>query len=153
MRRSKPRRITPICSTLDTQTVLFEKKADELMQPASMSKLMTLAVVFEALEQGKITLQTEFPVSEYAWRTGGAPSRTSAMFAPLKAQVTVEDLLQGIIIQSANDACIIIAEGLAGSDEAFAQMMTDKARTHRADQIDLRQFDRPAAPQAAHDRA
>ncbi len=113
---------------LDTQTVLFEKKADELMQPASMSKLMTLAVVFEALEQGKITLQTEFPVSEYAWRTGGAPSRTSAMFAPLKAQVTVEDLLQGIIIQSANDACIIIAEGLSGSDEAFAQMMTDKAR-------------------------
>src|SRR5665648_259360 len=75
----------------DTQTVLFEKKADELMQPASMSKLMTLAVVFEALEEGKITLQTDFPVSENAWRTGGAPSGTSAMFAPLNTRVTVED--------------------------------------------------------------
>jgi serine-type D-Ala-D-Ala carboxypeptidase (penicillin-binding protein 5/6) len=112
----------------DTQTVLFEKKADELMQPASMSKLMTLAVVFEALEEGKITLQTEFPVSENAWRTGGAPSRTSAMFAPLKTQVTVEDLLQGVIVQSANDACIILAEGLGGSEDAFAQMMTDHAK-------------------------
>src|SRR5262245_14803222 len=77
---------------VETQTVLFEKKADELMQPASMSKLMTLAVVFEALDQGKITLQTEFPVSEYAWRTGGAPSGSSAMFAPLKTNITVEDL-------------------------------------------------------------
>jgi D-alanyl-D-alanine carboxypeptidase (penicillin-binding protein 5/6) len=112
----------------DTQTVLFEKKADELMQPASMSKLMTLAVVFEALDEGKITLQTDFPVSENAWRTGGAPSGTSAMFAPLNTRVTVEDLLQGIIVQSGNDACIILAEGLAGSEEAFAQMMTDHGR-------------------------
>jgi D-alanyl-D-alanine carboxypeptidase (penicillin-binding protein 5/6) len=113
---------------VETQTVLFEKKADELMQPASMSKLMTLAVVFEALDQGKITLKTEFPVSEYAWRTGGAPSGSSAMFAPLKTSVTVEDLLQGAIVQSGNDACIILAEGLAGSEDAFAQMMTDYAR-------------------------
>jgi D-alanyl-D-alanine carboxypeptidase (penicillin-binding protein 5/6) len=113
---------------VDTQTVLFEKKADELMQPASMSKLMTLAVVFDAIEQGKITPQTEFPVSENAWRTGGAPSRTSAMFAPLKAQVSVEDLLQGVIVQSANDACIILAEGLAGSEDAFAQQMNEHAR-------------------------
>lgn len=112
----------------ETQTVLFEKKADELMQPASMSKLLTLAVVFEALDQGKITLQTEYPVSENAWRTGGAPSGTSAMFAPLKTNVTVLDLLQGIVIQSGNDACIVLAEGLAGSEDAFAQMMTDYAR-------------------------
>lgn len=112
----------------DTQTVLFEKKADELMQPASMSKLMTLAVIFEALDEGKITLQSDFPVSENAWRTGGAPSGTSAMFAPLKTRVTVEDLLQGIIVQSGNDACIVIAEGLAGSEEAFAEVMTDHAR-------------------------
>jgi D-alanyl-D-alanine carboxypeptidase (penicillin-binding protein 5/6) len=112
----------------DTQTVLFEKKADELMQPASMSKLMTLAVVFDALEQGRITLQTEYTVSENAWRTGGAPSRTSAMFAPLNTKVTVEDLLQGIMIQSANDACIVLAEGLAGSEDAFAQLMTEQAR-------------------------
>ena len=112
----------------DTQTVLFEKKADELMQPASMSKLMTLAVMFQALDEGKITLKTDFPVSENAWRTGGAPSGTSAMFAPLNTRVTVEDLLQGIVVQSGNDACIIVAEGLAGSEEAFAQMMTDYAR-------------------------
>ncbi|NJM35135.1 MAG: D-alanyl-D-alanine carboxypeptidase [Rhodomicrobium sp.] len=113
---------------VETQTVLFEKNADELMQPASMSKLLTLAVVFDAIEQGKITLQTEFPVSEYAWRTGGAPSGTSAMFAPLNTNITVEDLLQGVIVQSGNDACIILAEGLAGSEEAFVQSMTDYAR-------------------------
>jgi D-alanyl-D-alanine carboxypeptidase (penicillin-binding protein 5/6) len=113
---------------VETQTVLFEKQADELMQPASMSKLMTLAVVFDALEQGKITLQTEFPVSENAWRTGGAPSRTSAMFAPLNTNVTVEDLIQGAVVQSGNDACIILAEGLAGTEEAFAEMMTNYAR-------------------------
>jgi D-alanyl-D-alanine carboxypeptidase (penicillin-binding protein 5/6) len=113
---------------VETQTVLFEKNADTLMQPASMSKLMTLAVVFDAIEQGKITLQTEFPVSEYAWRTGGAPSGTSAMFAPLNTNITVEDLIQGVVVQSGNDACIILAEGLAGSEEAFAQAMTDYAR-------------------------
>ncbi len=112
----------------DTQTVLFEKNADQLMQPASMSKLMTLAVVFDALEQGKITLQTEFPVSEHAWRTGGAPSGSAAMFAPLNTNVTVEDLLQGAIIQSGNDACIILAEGLAGSEDAFVELMTEYAR-------------------------
>jgi D-alanyl-D-alanine carboxypeptidase (penicillin-binding protein 5/6) len=113
---------------VETQTVLFEKNADTLMQPASMSKLMTLAVIFDAIEQGKITLQTEFPVSEYAWRTGGAPSGTSAMFAPLNTNITVEDLIQGVVVQSGNDACIILAEGLAGSEEAFAQAMTDYAR-------------------------
>jgi serine-type D-Ala-D-Ala carboxypeptidase (penicillin-binding protein 5/6) len=113
---------------VETQTVLFEKKADELMQPASMSKLMTLAVVFDAIEKGKITLQSEMRVSEFAWRTGGAPSGTSAMFAPLNTAITVEDLLRGVIIQSGNDACIILAEGLAGSEEAFAREMTEHAR-------------------------
>lgn len=113
---------------VETETVLFEKNADELMQPASMSKLMTLAVVFEALEQGKITMHTEFPVSENAWRTGGAPSGTSAMFAPLNTNITVEDLLLGVIVQSGNDGCIILAEGLAGSEDAFAQMMEEYGR-------------------------
>jgi D-alanyl-D-alanine carboxypeptidase (penicillin-binding protein 5/6) len=112
----------------NTRTVLFEKNADELMSPASMSKLMTLAVVFQALEDGKITLDTEMAVSEFAWRTGGAPSGTSAMFAPLNSKVRVGDLLQGIVVQSGNDACIIIAEGLAGSEEAFAEQMNDYAR-------------------------
>ncbi len=113
---------------VETETVLFEKNADTLMQPASMSKLMTLAVAFDALEKGEITLQTEFTVSENAWRTGGAPSGTAAMFAPINSQITVEDLLKGIIIQSGNDACIILAEGLAGSEDAFAQKMTDYAK-------------------------
>ncbi len=111
----------------DSKTVLFEKDADELMAPASMSKLMTLAVVFQALDDGKITLDTEFSVSEYAWRTGGAPSGSSAMFAPLNSKVKVSDLLQGVIVQSGNDACIILAEGLAGSEEAFAEQMNDYA--------------------------
>jgi D-alanyl-D-alanine carboxypeptidase (penicillin-binding protein 5/6) len=111
-----------------TRTVLFEKNADELMSPASMSKLMTLAVVFQALEDGKVTLDTEFPVSEFAWRTGGAPSGTSAMFAPLNSKVKISDLLQGIVVQSGNDACIILAEGLAGSEDAFAEQMNDYAR-------------------------
>lgn len=113
---------------VETGTVLFEKNADQLMQPASMSKLMTLDVLFQALDDGKITLQTEFPVSENAWRTGGAPSGTSAMFAPLNTKITVEDLLQGIVVQSGNDACIIVAEGLSGSEEAFAEEMTQEAR-------------------------
>jgi D-alanyl-D-alanine carboxypeptidase (penicillin-binding protein 5/6) len=112
----------------DSKTTLFEKNADELMSPASMSKLMTLAMVFQALEDGKITLDTEMSVSEYAWRTGGAPSGSSAMFAPLNSKVKVSDLLQGVIVQSGNDACIILAEGLAGSEEAFAEQMNDYAR-------------------------
>ena len=120
----------PFAILLDTntRTVLFEKNADELMFPASMSKLMTLALVFQALEDGKITLDTEFSVSEFAWRTGGAPSGTSAMFAPLNSKVKVSDLLQGLVVQSGNDACIILAEGLAGSEDAFAEQMNDYAR-------------------------
>ena len=113
---------------VSTGTVLFEKSADELMFPASMSKLMTLALVFQALDDGKITLDTEFTVSEFAWRTGGAPSGSSAMFAPLNSKVKVSDLLQGVVVQSGNDACIILAEGLAGSEDAFAEQMNDFAR-------------------------
>jgi D-alanyl-D-alanine carboxypeptidase (penicillin-binding protein 5/6) len=112
----------------ETETILFEKNADVLMQPASMSKLMTLAIVFEALEAGKLTMQSTFSVSENAWRTGGAPSGTAAMFAPLNTDITIEDLVQGVVIQSGNDACIILAEGMSGTEEAFAQRMTDYAR-------------------------
>jgi D-alanyl-D-alanine carboxypeptidase (penicillin-binding protein 5/6) len=113
---------------LESKTTLFENNADELMAPASMSKLMTLALVFQALDEGKITLDTEMPVSEFAWRTGGAPSGTSAMFAPLNSRVKVSDLLQGVMVQSGNDACIVLAEGLAGSEDAFAEQMNDFAR-------------------------
>ncbi len=112
----------------DANLVLFEKDADALVPPASMSKLMTLAVVFRELKAGHITLETEFPVSEHAWRTGGAPSGSSAMFAPLNTKVTVSDLIQGITVQSGNDAAIILAEGISGTEEAFAKEMTKYAR-------------------------
>jgi D-alanyl-D-alanine carboxypeptidase (penicillin-binding protein 5/6) len=112
----------------DANLVLFEKDADQLVPPASMSKLMTLAVVFRELKAGHITLETEFPVSEHAWRTGGAPSGSSAMFAPLNTKVTVSDLIQGITVQSGNDAAIILAEGISGTEDAFAKEMTKYAR-------------------------
>lgn len=112
----------------ETGSVLYEKRGDDLMAPASMSKLMTLAVVFKALKEGRVKLTDEFAVSENAWRTGGAPSGTAAMFAPLNTTVTVQDLILGVVVQSGNDACIILAEGLAGSEAAFARLMNDYAR-------------------------
>lgn len=111
-----------------TGAVLYEKNADELMPPASMSKLMTLAVVFKALKEGRLSLSDTFTTSEHAWRTGGAPSGTSAMFVPIHESVTLEELLPGITVQSGNDACIIIAEGMAGSESGFADMMNQYAR-------------------------
>ena len=102
----------------DTNTVLFEKNSDELMPPASMSKLMTLAVIFRALKDGQLSLDDEFSNSLYAWRTGGAPSGGSAMFVPLKGSATLGELLQGIAVQSGNDASIIVAEGMAGSERS-----------------------------------
>jgi D-alanyl-D-alanine carboxypeptidase (penicillin-binding protein 5/6) len=109
----------------DANLVLFEKDADTQVPPASMSKLMTLAIVFRELKAGHIKLDDQFKVSEHAWRTGGAPSGSSAMFAPLNSMVTVSDLIQGITVQSGNDAAIILAEGIAGSEDAFARQMTE----------------------------
>ena len=107
---------------------LYQKEADKLIAPASMSKLVTLAVVFKALKAGQLQMTDEFVMSEHAWRTGGAPSRTSAMFVPINKRATLSELLQGIIVQSGNDAAIAIAEGLAGSEAAFAKVMTNEAR-------------------------
>jgi len=112
----------------DIGAILYQHNADELLPPASMSKLMTLAVAFKAIKDGRISLDEEFLVSEHAWRTGGAPSRTSAMFIPLNTKVTVGQLIQGIIVQSGNDAAIAIAENMAGTEEAFAKYMTAEAR-------------------------
>ena len=112
----------------NTGAVLFQYQANELIPPASMSKLMTLAIVFEALKSGSLKLTDTFPVSEHAWRTGGAPSGTSAMFAPLNKQVSVEDLIKGIAVQSGNDASIVIAEGMSGSEAKFAELLNKKAR-------------------------
>jgi D-alanyl-D-alanine carboxypeptidase (penicillin-binding protein 5/6) len=112
----------------DTGQILFNREGDVAMPPASMSKLMTVLMAFEAIESGTLSLDDELPVSEYAWRTGGAASGSSTMFLEVNSRVRVEDLLRGIIIQSGNDACIVIAEALAGSERAFADMMTDRAR-------------------------
>ena len=108
--------------------VLFEKDADTLAPPASMSKLMTLAIVFRELKAGRLKLEDQFKVSEHAWRTGGAPSGGSAMFAPLNSMVTVNDLIQGVTVQSANDGAIILAEGIGGTEDAFAKQMTEYSR-------------------------
>ncbi len=109
-------------------TVLFEKNADALMAPASMSKLMTIAVVFDALRAGEISLDDMFHISEYAWRTGGASSGGSTMFAELDSQIRLEDLLRGVIVQSGNDASIAIGENMAGSEDAYALRMTEFGR-------------------------
>lgn len=101
-----------------TDTVLFEKNADAPLPPASMSKLMTLFMAFEALRDGRITLETTFGVSTKARLMGG-----STMFLDETDRPTVEQLIKGIIVQSGNDACIVVAEGLAGSEDAFARQM------------------------------
>jgi len=113
---------------VDTGATLFEKNSDRLFAPASMSKIMTLAVIFKKLKAGEITMDTEFPVSLYAWRNGGAPSRTSSMFVPLNQSAKVSDLIQGIAVQNANDACIAVAEGISGTEDAFAKLLTEEAR-------------------------
>jgi len=118
---------TAIVIDYKTKSVLVAKNPDQRVGPASMAKMMTLEVVFHALRNGSLKLDQEFPVSEHAWRTGGAPSRTSTMFAKLKSTIPVEDLIRGAAVQSANDACIVLAEGMAGSEAAFATMMNERA--------------------------
>lgn len=112
----------------ESGAVMYQFKGDELAPPASMNKLMTLAVVFKALKSGQIKLDDQFLISEYAWRRGGAPSRTSAMMIPINSRLSIELLLQGVIVQSGNDAAIALAEGLAGSESGFARQMTEEAR-------------------------
>ena len=112
----------------ETGEVLYEKGARAAIAPASMTKIMTADMVFEALKNGTVTPDTEFQVSEEAWRRGGVKSGSSTMFLKVKSSVRVEDLLRGIIIQSGNDACIVVAEGLAGSETEFADQMTARAK-------------------------
>jgi D-alanyl-D-alanine carboxypeptidase (penicillin-binding protein 5/6) len=118
---------TALLTDYDSGTVLFEKNPDQLFYPASLTKMMTVAVVAQLLKDGKLTLDQEFPISEHAWRTGGAPSRTSTMFAEINSKLKVVDLLQGVMVVSANDGAIALAEGIAGSEEAFAQLMNKRA--------------------------
>jgi D-alanyl-D-alanine carboxypeptidase (penicillin-binding protein 5/6) len=106
-----------------TGSVILEKDSERPVAPASMSKLMTIYMVFELLKDGRLSLEDKFLVSKKAWRKGG-----SKMFVKVNSRVKVADLLRGIIVQSGNDACIVFAEGLAGSEEAFADQMTKRAR-------------------------
>ncbi|NMA98972.1 MAG: D-alanyl-D-alanine carboxypeptidase [Phyllobacteriaceae bacterium] len=116
-----------VLTDYESGTVIFQKDADARLEPASMTKLMTLAVVFNELRAGRITLDDLFFVSENAWRTGGAASGGSTMFAELNSQIRVEDLVRSVIIQSGNDAAIVLAEGIAGSEATFADMMNELA--------------------------
>lgn len=119
---------TAILIDAESGSVLFEKDADRLTRPSSMMKLMTVEYVFNELAQGRIKLTDEMPVSENAWRKGGAPSGGSTMFAAIHSRVPVQDLLYGAIVQSGNDSCIILAEALGGNERAFAAKLTERAR-------------------------
>src|SRR5204863_9393007 len=107
----------------ETGAMLLDKGADERIPPASMSKVMTAYLVFDMLKQGRAKLDDELPVSEHAWRTQG-----SKMFVPIGGRIKIEDLVRGMVVQSGNDACIVLAEGLAGSEAAFLDQMNEKAK-------------------------
>ena len=112
----------------DSGTVLFEKNADQPFSPASMAKVMTAEILFKEMRQGRLNADSEFVISENAWRRGGASAGGSSMFAQLNSKIKLPDLLRGIIVQSGNDASIAAAEAVGGSEENFARMMTDRAR-------------------------
>jgi D-alanyl-D-alanine carboxypeptidase (penicillin-binding protein 5/6) len=119
---------TAILIEAGSGSVLFEKNPDELRAPSSMMALMTAEMVFRAVKQGDIKLPDQYLVSENAWRRGGAPAGGPTMFAAIHSRIPVDDLLRGAIIQNGNDSCMILAEGIAGSEKAFAEMMTRRAR-------------------------
>lgn len=112
----------------DTETILYEKQGSAPFFPASLVKLMTAEVVFHQLKEGLLKNTQKFKVSENAWRKGGAPSGTTTMFAKIKTEISVSDLLRGLIIVNGNDAAIILAEGISGDEDHFAQLMNQRAK-------------------------
>ena len=108
---------------LDTGAVLYSKNATSKIYPASMSKLMTLYILFEEIQNGSLSLDTKLNVSKKAWKKGG-----SKMFLEPGTEVTVSDILKGIIVQSGNDACIVVAENISGDEDSFADLMNEKAQ-------------------------
>jgi len=129
-KKDEPNITAPHAILIDAEngSVLYERDADRMIFPASLAKLMTAEYVFHELKEGRIKLTDEYMVSENAWRKGGAPSHGSTMFAAINSRVPVDDLLHGMIIQSANDACIILAEALAGNETTFGAKLTQRAR-------------------------
>ncbi|MFZ0176447.1 MAG: D-alanyl-D-alanine carboxypeptidase family protein [Pseudolabrys sp.] len=129
-KKDEPNISAPHAILIDAENggVLFERDADKLIFPASLGKLMTAEYVFNEIKEGRIKLTDEYMVSENAWRKGGAHSHGSTMFAAIYSKVPVDDLIHGMIIQSANDACIVLAEGIAGNEAAFAEKLTERAR-------------------------
>ncbi len=111
----------------DTGTVLFAKQAEERMPPASMSKIMTAYMVFTMLKEGRVTLGDELPVSEKAWKLGGSKMFVAVIEAKAPASRNGRNLIQGMLVESGNDACIVLAEGLAGSEQGFVELMNRKA--------------------------
>jgi D-alanyl-D-alanine carboxypeptidase (penicillin-binding protein 5/6) len=107
----------------DTGAILFQHNADELLPPASVTKLMTLEIAFQAIKDNRLKLDDDCTMSVHAWKTGGAPSRTSSMFVPVNKTAKVEELIRGMIVQSANDAAIALAECMAGTEDNFAKRM------------------------------
>jgi serine-type D-Ala-D-Ala carboxypeptidase (penicillin-binding protein 5/6) len=112
----------------DSDSILYDKNGDEPLAPASLAKLMTVEFLFNEIKEGRVKPDDEYIISENAWRKGGAPSHGSTMFAPIHSRVKVSDLIQGIIVDSANDACIAVAEALAGNEGSFGQALTRRAR-------------------------
>jgi D-alanyl-D-alanine carboxypeptidase (penicillin-binding protein 5/6) len=112
----------------DSDSLLYDKNGDQPFAPASLAKLMTLEYLFNEIKQGNVKLDDQYIISENAWRKGGAPSHGTTMFAAIHSRVKVSDLIQGIIVDSANDACIAIAEALAGNEASFGALLTKRAR-------------------------
>ena len=117
-----------ILMDFDTGEYLYEKNIQEAVPPASMSKLMTVYILASKIKDGSVKLSDTFSVSENAWRKGGAATGGSTMFLSIGDNVTVENLIKGIVIQSGNDACIVVAENIAGSEEDFAILMNKTAQ-------------------------
>ena len=133
----------------DSDSVLFEKNSDQPVAPASLAKLMTLEYLFNEIKQGRVKLDDDYIISENAWRKGGAPSHGSTMFAAIHSRVKVSDLIQGIIVDSANDACIAVAEALAGNEASFRREADQACPRDRPAKFDLHQFDRLFRSQCA----
>lgn len=112
----------------NTETILYEKQGNTPFFPASLAKMMTAEVVFHQLKEGLLKNTQKFKVSENAWRKGGAPSGTTTMFAKIKTEINISDLLRGLIIVNGNDAAIILAEGISGDEDHFAQLMNQRAK-------------------------